>query len=87
MDSNPDDLSKINEPLEQYLNSPGYKKTFKRLTVSTLEEQENNTRLFSASLTPSQRLEFLYILNKTAFGDKLEKLPNRYSGKIYFDTI
>lgn len=86
MDSEQDDFPKINEPLEQYFNSPAYKKSFKRLTISTLEEQENNTRLFSASLSPSQRLELLYILNKTTFGDKINKLPQRYSGKIHFHT-
>ncbi|HEX5171442.1 MAG TPA: hypothetical protein VFW11_19830 [Cyclobacteriaceae bacterium] len=86
MESPFDDIPEINEPLEQYLNSPAYKKSFKRVTISTLEEQENNSRLFSATLSPSQRLELLFILNKSVFGDKISNMPQRYSGKIYFDA-
>jgi hypothetical protein len=77
-------LSKVTEPLEAYFQSPGFLKSFKHITFSSQEEQEDANRIFSASLTPLQRLEYLYILNRTFLSEHLKDLPARFT-KIYFD--
>jgi hypothetical protein len=77
-------LSKVTEPLEVYFQSSGFLKSYKRITFSSQEEQENANRIFSASLTPLQRLEYLYILNQTFLSEYLKDLPARFT-KIYFD--
>jgi hypothetical protein len=51
--------AKVTEPLEAYFRSPGFLKSYKRITFSSQEEQEDANRIFSASLTPIQRLEYL----------------------------
>jgi hypothetical protein len=76
--------SKVTEPLESYFQSPGFLKSFKHITFSTQQEQEDANRIFSASLTPLQRLEYLYILNHTFLSEYLKDLPARFT-KIYFD--
>lgn len=75
---------KVTESLEVYFQSPGFLKSYKRITFSSQEEQEDANRIFSASLTPIQRLEYLYLLNSTFLAEHLKDLPNRYT-KIYFD--
>ena len=75
----------VNESLEEYFRSPSYLSSFKRLTISSPEVQENANRLFSASLTPLQRLEYLFILNNTFLAAQIKKLPLKYSGKIHFE--
>ena len=80
-----DELSgKVTEPLEVYFKSPGFLKSYKRITISSQEEQEDANRIFSASLTPLQRLEYLYILNHTFLSEHLKDLPARFT-KVYFD--
>lgn len=75
---------KVTEPLEAYFQSSGFLKSYKRITFSTQEEQEDANRIFSASLTPLQRLEYLYILNRTFLSEYMKDLPTRFT-KIYFD--
>jgi hypothetical protein len=75
---------KVTEPLEAYFQSPGFLKSFKRISFSTQKEQEDANRIFSASLTPLQRLEYLYILNRTFLSEYIKDLPTRFT-KIYFD--
>lgn len=77
-------FGKVTEPLEAYFQSPGFLKSYKRITFSTQEEQEDANRIFSASLTPLQRLEYLYILNRTFLSDYIKDLPARFT-KIYID--
>jgi len=77
-------VSKVTEPLEAYFQSPGFLKSFKRITFSTQQEQEDANRIFSASLTPLQRLEYLYILNSTFLSEYVKDMPARFT-KIYFD--
>ena len=78
------EIPKVTEPLENYFQSPGFLKSYKRITFSSQEEQEDANRIFSASLTPIQRLEYLYFLNSTFLAEHLKDMPNRYT-KIYFD--
>ena len=82
--SGENEIPKVTEPLENYFRSPGFLKSYKRITFSSQEEQEDANRIFSASLTPIQRLEYLYLLNSTFFAEHLKDVPNRYT-KIYFD--
>jgi hypothetical protein len=83
-DDKKDNSGKVHEPLETYFKSPEFLKSFKRITFSTLEEQEDSNRIFSASLTPLQRMEYLYILNQAFLSDKITGLPSRYT-TLYFD--
>lgn len=76
--------SQVTEPLETYFRSPGFLKSFKHITFSSQQEQEDANRIFSASLTPLQRLEYLNILNRTFLSEYIKDLPARYT-KIYFD--
>lgn len=75
----------IEEPLEAYFRTPEFLGSFKKITVSNPEEQEAANRTFSASLTPSQRLEYLYYLQKIFFAEHMAMAPARYTGKVYFD--
>ncbi len=84
-DSDKKDPSKIQEPLETYFKSTPFLNSFKRLTISSLQEQEEATRKFSANLTPYQRLEYLYILNQAVFSDKLKTLPVKYT-TLHFNS-
>ncbi|HNP96761.1 MAG TPA: hypothetical protein PKJ63_14075, partial [Cyclobacteriaceae bacterium] len=47
---------KVDEPIEAYFNSARYAKTFKKIKVSSREDQEESTRSFPRSLSPTQRL-------------------------------
>lgn len=59
----------------------GYAKTkiaglsakFRKVSVSTWEEQQNHNYEYSANLTPEQRLAYLKELNDKAFGIKEDK--------------
>jgi hypothetical protein len=66
----------VNEPLEDYFNSSAYKDSFKKITISSFEEQEESMRRYWASITPLHRLQHLQILVKMAFGLTDEKLKN-----------
>jgi hypothetical protein len=62
-----------NEPSMEYVANPGKNlaEIFKSITVSTFEEQEEDMRKYSLSLTPLQRMAYLYQLNQVAFADVL----------------
>lgn len=59
------DENKLNEPSASYKLSNSFK-TFK---VASFEEMEEERRLYSAKLTPIERLHYLQELNKIAFGE------------------
>lgn len=65
--------SQANEPSMEYVLTPGKNlaEIFKTITVSTFEEQENDMRKYSLSLTPLQRMAYLYQLNQVAFAHVL----------------
>ena len=46
---------------------------YKTITISSPEAMEADTRKYSASLTPEERLAYLIELNETAFADVLNK--------------
>jgi hypothetical protein len=59
---------------------------FKGLAISSLSEQEDEMRRYSQSLTPIERLAYLYQLNLIAFGEEL-RLPAKelWNKKITID--
>lgn len=77
------DANQVQEPLETYFQTPHFLKTFKRITFSTPEEQEEAHRQFCRSLTPLQRLEYLHYLNQIWLGNRF--IPDRFEAKIHFD--
>jgi hypothetical protein len=60
---------------------------FKTITISDLESQDNDRRLYSANLTPLERLAYLHELNNVAFGHLFINKPveDFWDGKIYID--
>jgi hypothetical protein len=76
--------NKIHEPLEQYFQSPAFLKSFKKITFSTPEEQEEANRQFCLSLTLHQRLEYMQYLNSMFIPEYSKPIPARFTGKIYF---
>lgn len=64
-------LPQVNESIADYLKSERYLKTFKEITISTLEEQEESRRRFSALITPQQRMELLNIMIRSVFAEEL----------------
>lgn len=75
----------VNETLEEYFKSKAYKESFKKITISSFEEQEEDNYVFWAHLTPKQRLELHFHMISGFFADELNK-KKRYH-KIEFDTI
>jgi hypothetical protein len=81
--------SQANEPSMEYVANPGKNlaEIFKSITVSTFEEQEDDMRKYSLSLTPVQRMAYLYQLNQVAFADVLSNPnANKEDKKIIIDT-
>jgi hypothetical protein len=76
---------KAEESLETYFQTPSFLQSFKRITISTLEKQEEANRIFSLSLTPQQRMEYMLYMNRIFFGEQMAKAATRYTGKVYFD--
>lgn len=64
-------LPQVNESMADYLKSERYLNTFKEITISSLEEQEESRRWFSALITPLQRMELLNIMIRSVFADEL----------------
>jgi hypothetical protein len=57
-------------------NSKSSKKTghlYKTITISSPEAMEQDTRNYSASLTPEERIAYLLELNQIAFAEVFEK--------------
>ena len=52
------------ESMEDFLRSERYMATFREITISDMDAQENAKRLFNSKLTPLQRLEMMNILNR-----------------------
>lgn len=65
--------SQVNEPSMEYVAAPGKNlaEIFKTIAVSTFEGQEEDMRKYSLSLTPLQRMAYLYQLNQVAFAHVL----------------
>ncbi|HET6992991.1 MAG TPA: hypothetical protein VFJ43_16785 [Bacteroidia bacterium] len=65
----PEEEFMVNEPSMNYVSVPGKNlaETFKTITVSSFKDQEEDMRKYSASLSPLQRMAYLYQLNQVAF--------------------
>jgi hypothetical protein len=74
----PDPINKIEEQSIEYAKS-----SRKRITFSTLEEQERDNYLYWIGLSPEQRLEQATLLIKALYKEEL-KQPASYK-KIVFD--
>jgi hypothetical protein len=77
----------VNESMEEYLKSPVFKESFRRIEISSHEEQEQANRIFAANLTPMQRLELLFTLNSRVFNDQISKLPEKFAKVIIPDDL
>lgn len=84
-----DKNSEANEPGQHYskTNAP-LSQIFKNIVISSLEEQEEEMRRYSASLTPIERMAYLQLLIKIAYGHILNNPSlNLWEKKIYIDKI
>lgn len=63
------------ESMEDFLSSERYMATFREISVSDMETQENAKRLFNSNLTPLQRLEMMNILNRMFYNIDLANPP------------
>ena len=63
------------ESMEDFLRSERYLSTFREISVSDMETQENAKRLFNSKLTPLQRLEMMNILNRMFYTIDPANLP------------
>lgn len=58
---------------------------FKTITISTLKEQEEQMRAYSASLSSVERMAYLHSLNGIAFGRTQKKNRAEKNKIIYID--
>ena len=76
----------VKEPAQKYEKEKKLSEVFKGITVSTLQEQEDDTRRYSASLTPVERMAYLHKLIKMAYAHVLaDKSKVLWDKKIYID--
>ena len=83
------DDTRFNEPGLKYVSTQGKNlfQIFKSISVSTLEDQENEMRKYSLSLSPVQRMAYLYQLNQIAFAEILnDPKANLWDKKIIVDS-
>lgn len=64
-----------NDKVSESVSTYGLGNTYKTITISTLEDMENNNRIYSAKLTPLERMAYLFELNMNAFGHLLKSTP------------
>ena len=79
-------VGQVNEPLAEYFKSEKYLESFRRVGITTVEEMEEANRIFSASLTPVQRLELLTYLLSGIFDDEIKHNTINNENIIYFDS-
>jgi hypothetical protein len=63
----------VNESMAEYLKSEIYRESFKTITISSFEEQEESNYEFWAHLTPKQRLELHHYMISRFFANELAK--------------
>lgn len=74
----------IEEPLAEYFKSDAYAASFKTLTFSSVEEQEEENYKYWRSLTPEQRLELHYLFLVHVYFEEIEKNKNIPINEIVF---
>ena len=74
-----------NEPMVDYLSSERYKDSFKTITISSFEEQEEDNYIFWAHLTPAQRIELHYLMISTFFWNVLASPDKDYNIEVTED--
>ncbi len=62
-----------------------YSAKSKKITISTLAEQEQDNYLFWLSLTPAERIAHVTVLIRNIYADQLS-LPSK-TKRIIFDTL
>lgn len=79
----------LNEPQVAYGIQPkSLSQLFKKITISSLEKQEDEMRQYSASLTYVERMAYLQELIRIAYADVLsDPTKNLWDKKIYIDKI
>ncbi len=78
--------NEVNEPVAEYRTGKMLSDIFKNITISSLEQQEDEMRKYSASLTTVQRMAYLYQLNQIAFAHLLDNPSEELWDKnIYID--
>ncbi len=85
MEENDKDKSKENEANEPFAPYTGTGKKlselFPGIHISTLQEQEDQMREYSASLTPVERMAYLQYLIRLTWGDELDDPDNKLWNK------
>ncbi len=86
-DTEEENQSKVNDPQVDY-GTVKLGTIFKTITVSTLEEQDEERRIYSASLNPLERIAYLHELTMNAYSNlSKEVLKQLWDKKIYIDTV
>ncbi len=88
-ENNKDKLKKdeVNEP-SQFYGGTGKKlsELFPGIYISTLQEQEDQMRKYSASLTPVERMAYLQYLIRIAYAEELnDPTKNLWNKNIVID--
>jgi hypothetical protein len=78
----------VNDHLAEYFTSKPDKGSWNKITISSLEEQEESMQRYWASITPRKRLHHLFVLACISYGLTKEKLKNpRLSNEIIITSF
>jgi hypothetical protein len=69
-------LPRVDEPMEEYLNTNRYKKSSSEITFSDFKGQEEANYIFWRHLTPTQRLELHTIMVTSLYSDEINRNPD-----------
>ena len=75
----------VNESMADYFKSEIYRESFKTITISSFEEQEESNYEFWAHLTPKQRIELHHYMISRFFENELIK--KKIYNKIEVDPV
>ena len=85
-DNNEDNF--LNEDPVPYQRNPPLSKLFPGLVISSLKEQEDATRQYSAALSPVERMVYLHQLILIAYAEELKKpIDELWNKRIVIDKI
>ena len=76
--------SEVNEPAAEYVAQTKLGDVFKTITISSLEEMDNDNYRHWNSLTPEERFAEHYEMISRMYRDELEKSKGTLFDKIYF---